>query len=236
MMPEDRDDLRPGARERKRRRGRSTGSGQRGGRLSDSARVEAFSDGVLAIVITLLVLSLRAPQGPHMLAQLLRQWPAYLAYLASFGYVGVIWVNHHQLFTHIGAVDSGLLWLNLALLLVTSVLPFPTVVLGNAFRYGGRTSETVALVLYGIVAAVMSFIWLLVFHYLSNNERLLDRHTLPSFFASERRRALVGVLAYLIAALVAVWLPIVSLFIICVLPVFYGLTTEGWESRSKGLL
>lgn len=224
-MPDDRDDLGPG---------RSTPDDrQRAGRLSDSARVETFSDGVLAIVITLLVLSLRAPQGPHMLAQLGSQWPAYLAYIASFGYVGVIWVNHHQLFTRIAAVDSGLLWRNLALLLVTSVLPFPTAVLGNAFRYGGHAPQTVAFILYGLVAAVMSFSWLLVFHYLSRNERLLERQTLPSFFATEKKRALLGVISYLMAALVAIWLPIVSLFIVCGLPVFYGLTTEGWKGPWK---
>ena len=114
----------------------------RGNRLTGSTRVEAFSDGVLAIVITLLVLNLRAPDKPgEMLTQLLDQWPAYLAYLASFGYVGVIWVNHHQLFTRIAAVDPGMLWRNLALLLVTSVLPFPTAVLSSAFQGRNHRDE-----------------------------------------------------------------------------------------------
>jgi uncharacterized membrane protein len=205
------------------------GDSQRGSRLSDSARVEAFSDGVLAIVITLLVLSLQAPHGPHMLAELRSQWPAYLAYVASFSYVGVIWVNHHQLFTRIAAVDPGLLWRNLSLLLATSVLPFPTAVLGNAFRYGDHDDEVAAFILYGLVAAVMAATWLLLFHYLANNERLRERQTPASFFAAERRRALLGLVSYLLAALVALWLPIVSLFIICALPVFYGVTIEGWK-------
>jgi uncharacterized membrane protein len=201
-------------------------------RLSDSARVEAFSDGVLAIVITLLVLDLRAPTG-HMLTDLLRQWPAYLAYLASFGYVGVIWVNHHQLFTHIAAVDSGLLWRNLALLLGTSVLPFPTAVLGNAFQYGNHSDEVTAFVLYALVAAVMALTWLLLFHYLSTSERLLEPSTPPSFFAAERRRALLGLIAYLLAAVLALVLPVGSLIIVCVLPVFYGLTSEGWSGNRR---
>jgi uncharacterized membrane protein len=89
------------------------GESRRGGLLAESGRIEAFSDGVLAIVITLLVLDLRAPEERGaMLHQLLQQWPAYVAYLASFAYVGVIWVNHHQLFTRIAAVDTGLLWRN----------------------------------------------------------------------------------------------------------------------------
>jgi uncharacterized membrane protein len=201
-----------------------------GGRLSGSARVEAFSDGVLAIVITLLVLDLRAP-ATHIQNDLLRQWPAYLAYLASFGYVGVIWVNHHQLFTRIAAVDSGLLWRNLALLLSTSVLPFPTAVLGNAFEYGRHADEVTAFVLYALVAAVMAGTWLVLFHYLSVNERLLEPGTPPGFFAAERRRALLGLVSYLLAAPLALVLPVGSLVIVCLLPVFYGLTSEGWSGR-----
>jgi uncharacterized membrane protein len=206
------------------------------GQLSDSTRVEAFSDGVLAIVITLLVLNLRAPyERGQMLHQLLHQWPAYLAYLASFGYVGVIWVNHHQLFTRIAAVDPGLLWRNLALLLATSVLPFPTAVLSNAFQLGTRADQVVAFVLYALVAAVMAPTWLALFHYLSANERLLSGHTSPSFFVQERRRAMLGVFAYLVAALVALWQPLGSLLIASILPVFYGVTSDGWRRpRARG--
>jgi uncharacterized membrane protein len=201
---------------------------QQGSRLSDSARVEAFSDGVLAIAITLLVLDLRAPGPGNMGSQLLDEWPAYLAYLASFGYIGVIWVNHHQLFTRIAAVDLGLLWRNLSLLLGASVLPFPTAVLSSAFRSGTRSNEVAAVILYAIVAAFMAFTWLVLFRYLATHERLLARHAEASFFAQERRRALLGVIAYLLAAAVAGWQPLVSLVILCILPVFYGATSEGW--------
>jgi uncharacterized membrane protein len=199
------------------------------GVLADSARVEAFSDGVLAIVITLLVLDLRAPeQRGAMLHDLFAQWPAYVAYLASFGYVGVIWVNHHQLFTRIASVDSGLLWRNLALLLTTSVLPFPTAVLSSAFQLGDRDDQVTAVVFYSLVAAVMAGTWLVLFHYLATHGHLLARQTSASFFAQERRRALLGLVAYLVAALVAQWQPLAGLVIAAVLPVFYGLTSEGW--------
>jgi uncharacterized membrane protein len=207
----------------------ANGAGQQDGRLSDSARVEAFSDGVLAIAITLLVLDLRAPGAGDMRHQLLGEWPAYLAYLASFAYIGVIWVNHHQLFTRIAAVDLGLLWRNLGVLLGVSVLPFPTAVLSGAFRSGSRSNEVTAVVLYALVAGFMALTWLVLFHYLAANERLLARYTPASFFAQERRRALLGVVAYLLAAAVALWQPLGSLLIICVVPVFYGATSEGWS-------
>jgi uncharacterized membrane protein len=172
--------------------------------LAESGRVEAFSDGVLAIVITLLVLDLRAPDTRGvMLQQLLHQWPAYVAYLASFAYVGVIWVNHHKLFTRIAGVDTGLLWRNLALLLTTSVLPFPTAVLGSAFQRGSQRDQTVGLVFYALVSAAMAATWLALFHYLATNERLLASNTTGAFFARERRRALSGIATYLVAGLVA---------------------------------
>lgn len=79
-------------------------------RLTEWTRVEAFSDGVLAIVITLLVLELRVPVDAGIAAALAAQWPVNVAYLGSFGWVGVIWVNHHQTFNRVAVVDRGVLW------------------------------------------------------------------------------------------------------------------------------
>jgi uncharacterized membrane protein len=189
---------------------------------------------VLAIAITLLVLDLSYRSSPgQVLASLLRQWPAYLAYLASFGFIGVIWVNHHQLFTRIAAVDTGLLWRNLALLLTVSVLPFPTAVLGNAFQHGNHRDEMTAAVFYGVAGAVASAAWLALYHYLARNEPLLTRRELVAFFAGERRRALVGIASYLLAALIALGAPAASLVIYCALPVFYGVTSEGWRGLRR---
>ena len=200
-----------------------------GGSLSERSRVMAFSDGVLAIVITLLALDLHVPQERgQMLHLLLQQWPVYMAYLASFAFIGVIWVNHHQLFTHITAVDAGLIWRNLALLLIASILPFPTAVLGAAFQHGSGRDQTTGLVLYALVSAASASTWLLLYRYLANNKRLLRAHTPASFFAHEQRRALTGVAFYFAAAVMAIWQPIVGLFITIVLPVFFGITSEGW--------
>lgn len=202
--------------------------------LAESGRVEAFSDGVLAIVITLLVLDLRAPETRGtMLHELLRQWPAYVAYLASFAYVGVIWLNHHQLFTRISGVDTGLLWRNLVLLLTTSVLPFPTAVLGSAFQHGSRHDQTVALIFYSLVAAGMAASWLVLFHYLSTHDRLLAEDRSSAFFARERRRALAGVVVYLVAGLMAVWAPAIALVTAATMPVFYGATSKGLPTQRE---
>src|SRR5436305_838139 len=82
--------------------------------------------------LTLLVLDLRVPErGPDLGAALLAQWPSYAAYLVSFATIGIIWVNHHSLFAHVRRVDRTLLFLNLLLLMVVSVIPFPTALLGR---------------------------------------------------------------------------------------------------------
>jgi len=81
-------------------------------------------------------------------------------------------------------VDAGLLWRNLALVLATSVLPFPTSALGLAFQQGTRRDETAALILYAAVAASVSATWFEVFDYLSRNPRLLEADTSPSFSAA----------------------------------------------------
>jgi len=200
------------------------------GPLTESTRVDAFSDGVFAIAITLLVLDLKAPASRGaVLHDLLVQWPAYVAYLASFGYIGVIWVNHHYLFTRIARVNGALLWRNLALLLAMSVLPFPTAVVSSAFQYGDVNDERTAVVFYALVAGAAAVTWLVLFHFLSRAPYLLADEAHTAFFAAERRRAVFGVTLYGLSALAAAWYPVAGLVVACVLPVFYGMTSTGWR-------
>lgn len=93
-------------------------------------RVEAFSDGVIAIIVTIMVLELKAPEDPAISA-LWRIWPTFLAYILSYAYVAIYWVNHHRLFGHVRGVSNGLLWANIALLLSLSLVPFSTAYLGE---------------------------------------------------------------------------------------------------------
>lgn len=106
---------------------------------SETARVEAFSDGVFAIAITLLILNVQvpSPSAGHLLAALARQWPTYVSFLISFAFIGIMWVNHHRLFNHIRRCDNTLMFLNLLLLLGVAVVPFPTALLAAHYSTPG---------------------------------------------------------------------------------------------------
>jgi uncharacterized membrane protein len=199
-------------------------------RLSDSNRVEAFSDGVLAITITLLVFELRRPDtAPGTLLDHLRgQWPSYLAFLASFVYVGVIWLNHHSAFTRIRSADRGLHWWNLMVLLATAVLPFPTAVLASTMQSPSLDDRRVAVVFYALLSAAMCLSWLALFRHLHLHPHLQESDTEPGYFARGRTRAWIGIIAYALAAVIGSLLsPTVSLLIFVAIPVFYGVTSEG---------
>src|SRR5262245_2865931 len=102
-----------------------------------TGRLEGFSDGVLAIAITLLVLQLGSNDGEGSLAHQLREeWPFFLSYLISFLNIGIIWLNHHKVVSRLARVDHVFLVLNLLLLLIVAVLPFPTRVIGEELAGG----------------------------------------------------------------------------------------------------
>ena len=96
-------------------------------------RLEAFSDGVLAVAVTLLVLDLHADPASldSLAAQLRQEWPSFAAYLVSFFIVGVIWINHHALFALMARVDRLLMFYNLLLLLFVTTIPFTTSTLAS---------------------------------------------------------------------------------------------------------
>ena len=196
---------------------------ERSRRPSESSRVEAFSDGVFSIAITLLVLELAIPAiRGEFASELLSEWVSYLAYLAAFGTIGVLWMGHHTVFGRIRAIDPGLMWRNLVLLLTVSVVPFPTAVIASAFRVGDEQDQAAAVVAYAVVGMASGVAWLLLFSYLRGHRGLLDPGTDIIFFRlTEPFVTLVG---YAIAALIGWFVsPAIALLIFLVFPVLYVL-------------
>ncbi len=208
-------------------------------RLSDTDRLEAFSDGVLAITITLLVVDIVRPEyeSGHLLQKLQAQWPNYIAFLASFFYVGIIWLNHRAVFSRVRYCSRSLHLANLLLLLTSALIPFPTAILSTALQHGSPVDASVAVVLYAAVGCLMCLSWLLLFHILSINPHLLETHVELSFFPQERHRALFGVALYILGGITG-WAisPTLALMCFLALPIFYAVTSEGLVETRVTLL
>jgi uncharacterized membrane protein len=209
-------------------------------RLADTDRLESFSDSVFAITITLLVAEIVRPEYEpgHLLEKLLAQWPNYVAFLASFFYIGIIWLNHRAVFARVRYCDRSLHLANLFCLLASALIPFPTAVLSTALQHANPFDATIAVALYAAIGGVMCLAWLLLFHVLSIHSYLLEDHVDPTFFPKERHRAVLGVALYAAGGVIGwVYAPRFALIIFLALPIFYGITSEGlMETRVRILL
>jgi uncharacterized membrane protein len=163
--------------------------------------LEAFSDGVFAIVITLLVIELRPPEleGDTTLAHALwEEWPSYAAYGTSFLVIGVMWLNHHRILDQVRVVDGGLLLLNLHLLLWTALIPFPTAVIARFLREGGDDAST-ALALYGGVIFMAAVGFTLLYGWVTRDDRLTGQLPPRTVVRAARARFGLGVAVYAVA-------------------------------------
>jgi uncharacterized membrane protein len=164
-------------------------------------RLEAFSDGVLAIVITLLILDVKVPAGAtgHLGGELVRMWPHYTAYLLSFLVVGVIWLNHHAVVRLLARTNHTVQALNLLLLLAVSVLPWPTAVLSDYLREGTRADQRVTVALYGGSLSLMTLTFHAFWRYVLRHDELHRPDLNRKALAVRRRRCHVGLVAYPLA-------------------------------------
>jgi uncharacterized membrane protein len=180
-------------------------------------RVEALSDGVFAIAMTVLVLGLQVPEGgagSELGARIAALWPKFASYVLSFIMLGVLWVGHHYQFHFIRKTDRGLLWLNLLFLLTVTFLPFGTAVLGNHFR------EPLAVVLYGGTIVVAGVSLLLHWMYATRRKFVADELD-PRIDRLLKARIVVGIGLSLSAMALAIVDTRVSLVVFLALPIVY---------------
>jgi uncharacterized membrane protein len=194
--------------------------------------VEAFSDGVMAIAITLLVLELKVPDPAtigdgKLFDALAERWPSYLAYLVAFMTIGIIWLNHHTLMAKIARFDARLYWLNLALLLGIATLPFPTSLLADYIAKGGANAS-VAAVTYGLTSMLMALPWGFMWRHLRDHPELLEPGYDAAHASIELRRGSLGVPIYLAATIVSVFQPLAALALYATIAVVYAVTSQGW--------
>lgn len=201
-------------------------------------RLEAFSDGVIAVAITLLVLDLHVPEPEgvgglgHRLAAL---WPNYLAYVISFIAIGIMWINHHAMVRRLAAVDHSVLVGNLLLLMCIVVLPFTTSLMSTYLGTPGGDGHLAAAVYAGSFLLTSVVFFGLQCHLLLRRPHLLR----GGFTAAERRAVLVrGAMAppiYLLAGLLGLVSPLLTLAVCVVLGLFYLLAPRSsWRSPHSG--
>jgi uncharacterized membrane protein len=205
-------------------------------------RLESFSDGVIAVAITLLVLDIHVPtpgaRSPDGKVQslgyhLLHHWPNYAAYAISFITIGIIWINHHAMISRLREADHVILILNLLLLLTIGVLPFATSLMAAYVREPGGAGHLAAVV-YGGALLVMSVAFAtLNRHILLDKPHLID----PPLPAARRRqilfRSVVGMFPYVIAIALAPVSAYITLAISGAVAAFYALPLASGHERER---
>ncbi len=170
----------------------------------ETGRLEAFSDGVFAVAITLLVLNIHLPDAlkddNFLRSALFAQWPTFAAFVTSFATIGIMWINHHRLFTHIKRVDTPLMLLNLLLLMMIVFVPFPTALLAE---YTVQPDQHLAAFLYCGTFIVLATCFNLLWRYASYKNRLLDKKADPEAVQAITRQYRFGPLFYLVAFLLS---------------------------------
>ncbi len=196
---------------------------------SDTGRLEAFSDGVIAIAITLLVLDLHVPAmsghvgAGEMWRALRAQWPSYDAFVISFAVIGIMWANHHNLFRIISRTDHYLILLNLALLFCIAVIPFPTSLLSE---FLGRSGEATATQVYTGWFAITAFTFNRLWWYASSRAHLLDPAIDGPAIAGVSRRYMLGLVGYVAAFLLSFVNAVASLVLIVLLGLMFVLPSS----------
>jgi uncharacterized membrane protein len=191
------------------------------------ARLEAFSDGVIAVIITIMVLELKAPENDN-LEDLLKLWPSLSIYLISFTFVAIYWINHHNILTLARRVTPGLIWANNVLLLFLSLIPFATAYVANTHL------ASLPTMLYAGLQLLCGLAFALTFSTIA-----AQRRDDASFMAAARARGAknqLAVVAYAVSIVAAWFSPLSALLIFVAVAIGYvvpTLFTEPVSARAR---
>jgi uncharacterized membrane protein len=209
----------------------STGSNLSAQREKETGRLEAFSDGIFAFAITLLVLGLRDPAqaagAGNLAAGLTEQWPAFFAFFTSFATILIMWVNHHNIFNYIVRIDTRFMYLNGFLMMWVTLTPFTTMLVVDHMLLSD--ASTAALVYSGaFIALAVTFnaLW----RYASREHRLLASIVTDAHVKEVNRDYTIGMTGYFAAFGLALFNAFLSVVGILVLAIFFAIT-----AASRGL-
>ena len=193
-------------------------------RLEGTGRLEAFSDGVMAIILTLLVLELRLPEVEGhdtgaFIAAFLQVAPKFLSFTLSFALVAIYWVNHHHFMSRVTHTDWKLLWANNTFLFFLAVVPFSTAVLGD------HPLDAVPIAFYGLDVAFAALAFSVMARYVYFGGNLVSPAVPMAERAAEARRGFISSLVFVAAAASGFVFPPVALAIFVLVPITYVVPT-----------
>ncbi len=187
-----------------------------------TSRLETFSDGVFAIAATLLILDIQASGSP-LSHQLLRIWPSYAAYAVSFITIGIMWINHHTVFSQIDRVDRTFLLINVIFLMLIAFVPFPTRLVAAHLRTEGTQAAALA---YGFTLTATAILYNALWFYASIGRRLLREDADPRVVSGISRSYLPGPFIYLASTLIGLGSSIASVCLYAGIAAFYILESS----------
>jgi uncharacterized membrane protein len=197
-------------------------------RISETARLETFADGVMAIAITLLILEIEVPHleaGESLSTALAAQWPSYAAYVVSFLTIGIIWVNHHHLFAVVERTNHTFLMLNVLFLMTIAALPWPTALIGEYIM--SEAERGTATLVYGLTMTSIALMFNVVWRYASSGLRLLPPDVNRRELVHISRSYLSGPIMYGAATLVALVSPWISMAIFAAMALYWLVPGSG---------
>ncbi len=183
-------------------------------------RVEALTDGVFAIAMTLLIFGIKVPetaQGPSasLTHELLQLWPRFLSYAISFVILGIYWVGHHNQFHYVHRTDRVLLWINIFFLMCVTFIPFSTALLGQ------YPNDRTALMVYGLNLVMVGIFLYAHWWYATHRHRLVHSDIHPELVRLAKQRILMGPAGFLLAIGLSFVSTRLSLALYALVPVFY---------------
>ena len=177
-------------------------------RKLQTGRLEALSDGVFAIAVTLLVLDIKVPaHSGNLLDAIARSWPSYLAYVVSFSTIGAVWLGHNAITEYLDRADSGFVRLNLLVLLLVSFLPLPTRLLADYIDQA--KPERVGATMYGLSLLLASTLLLVLWKY-AVREQLVRPDAADEEIQLLTKRLTPGLVAYLVLIVAGLFVPVVA--------------------------
>jgi len=185
------------------------------------SRLEAFSDGVFAIAITLLIIEIKVPplnsihSANDLIHALVHQWPSYFAFLFTFGGILVQWILHHNIFNFLSGTSRTFLYSNGFLLLTIVFLPYPTALLAE---YLNTPYAMPAIVFYGLACILNSFGWFLFIRTMYKPKRIIKNEAIAGEQVDKmKRNNLPALIIYIATTILAIWLPYIGLILNCAL-------------------